>query len=197
MNPLLAFWTAFVLVAFAEVGDKTQVSAIVLASRYRRLPVLFGLMASLSILSLIAVLGGTAIFEIVPAFYVRCAAAFAFVLFALWTFIELWRHEEEERDRISGRRRLKGSMQIFSYVFFVIFIAEFGDKTQLATIVLSSSLSEPFFIFLGAVAAFFVVDAPCIYIGKKIAERVNVKYIKIASAVTFLVMGIFFLLELL
>ena len=198
MDPLLAFWTSFIVIALAEVGDKTQLLAIILSTKYGRLPVLLGLMMALSLLSLVAVLCGTIIFDIVPLVYVKILAAISFIVFAAWTFIEKDRGEDEgEVERAENDRKYKRTARVFSYVFGLVFVAEFGDKTQLSTIVLSSTLHEPLWIFLGAVLAFFVVDAPCVLLGKKIAERVNVRHIKIVSGIVFFALGTYFLLEVL
>jgi putative Ca2+/H+ antiporter (TMEM165/GDT1 family) len=141
-------------------------------------------------LSLLAVLCGAVIFDIIPILYVRVAAAIAFIIFGVWTLCS-----KEEDDTKVGKKKIGKSLTIIAYVFWLITVAEFGDKTQLATIVLASSLQEPLFIFLGAVAAFFVVDAPGIYFGKKISEKVPVKYIKAISGILFLVLGVYFILE--
>ena len=196
MDPFVAFWTTFTVIALAELGDKTQLLTIVLASRYRRLPVLLGVIASLSLLSLVAVLGGSVIFRYVPVSIVRALAGVSFIIFAFWTLLEKETDVEKDGACLTGSsKKAKTSLIIFSYCFCLMFVAEFGDKTQLATIVLASGMYEPVSIFLGAVLAFVVVDAPCVYAGKKLSEKVKIRHIKLGSAVLFLILGIFFIAE--
>jgi len=194
---LESFLAAFLVIALAELGDKTQIMTISLACRYPRLPVLVGVLSGLAFLSALAVVIGAVLFQFVPIVYVRSAAAIAFIAFGIWTFIEKEEKLEDKECSSSIQDEKKRFLKIFSKCFLIISSAEFGDKTQLSVIALSASLSEPLAIFLGAVFAFFIVNAPGVFLGKKIAELIPIKYIKIASGILFISLGIFFILEVL
>ncbi len=191
-----AFLSTLVVVALAELGDKTQIMTISLACRYRRLPVLAGVISGLAFLSALAVVIGTVLFEFVPIAYVRGAAAIAFIAFGIWTFIEKEEKLEECKLEVDKARNMKIALSTFAKCFTIISAAEFGDKTQLTVIALSASLDEPFAIFIAATLAFIIVDAPGVFLGKKIAQKIPIKYVKLGSGALFIGLGIIFILDL-
>lgn len=192
-----SFWTTFLVIALAELGDKTQIMTISLACRYPRLPVLVGVISGLAFLSALAVAIGAVLFQFVPIVYVRAVAAIVFIAFGIWTFVEKEEKLKEEECNLSIKEDKRRFLKIFSKCFLMISSAEFGDKTQLSVIALSASMAEPLAIFFGAVFAFFVINAPGVFLGKKLAEIVPIKYVKIASGILFIGLGIFFILEIL
>lgn len=197
MEFLVAFASAFAVIALAELGDKTQILAITLSSKYRRIPVLLGLMSALMFLTLIAVLGGTAIYTFVSPFYVRALAIIVFLAFGIYTITDFLKNRGTEEAETINDRKMKTAPRIFAYAFLMILMAEFGDKTQLMAIVLTSAYSQPVAVFFGASLAFLAVDGPCVVAGSYLGKKIKLSYIKLVSGIIFIAIGIYYLIEML
>ena len=137
--------TTFLLVALAEFGDKSQLVCMTLAARHRGLPVVIGAIAAFAILNLLAVLFGAAVAAWLPEWMVIVAVA---VLFARFGISALRYKEEEDDDEVEE----KPGHGIVATTFLLIFVAEFGDKTQLAVAGLGST-GEPSAVWAGATLA--------------------------------------------
>ena len=122
----------FLLIALAEFGDKSQLVCMTLAARHRGLPVVLGAVAAFAILNLLAVLFGAAIAAWLPEWVVTAAVALLFAVFG----ISALRYEEEDGDEEIAEKPGYG---IFASTFLMIFLAEFGDKTQIAVAGLGST----------------------------------------------------------
>ena len=127
-----SYLTSLGFVALAEMGDKTQLLAMAFASRYRWQTVMWAVFLATALNHLLAVLAGKYLAVFVPMRYVQVAASLSFILFGLWTL---------KGDRIEGADVRAGSNPLWT-VAIAFFIAEMGDKTQLATMALATRFAS-------------------------------------------------------
>ena len=180
---LRAAGTTFLVVAFAEIGDKSQLVCMTLAARHRGLPVVIGATAAFAVLNLLAVLFGAAVAAWLPEWLVTLAVA---VLFAGFGISALRYTEDDEDDEVEE----KPGHGIVATTFLLIFLAEFGDKTQIAVAGLGST-SEPSAVWAGATAALAVTSILGVLAGRKLLKRLPLKWIHRISGVLFLLLAIF------
>lgn len=175
--------SSFVLLFLAEMGDKTQLMAMTLAHRYRPLPVIGGVFAAFLALNVLAVLVGETLFQFVPRDVILFAAGTLFVFFA----VRLWRDAARNEETSAGPT---GGQGAFISSFALIFVAELGDKTQLAMIALVAGTGDPWAVFVGGTAALWTVSLIGIALGTTLLKRVPGTLVHRAAALLFLVFGI-------
>ena len=180
---LSAAGTTFLLVAFAEIGDKSQLVCMTLAARHRGLPIVIGAVAAFAILNLLAVLFGAAVAAWLPEWLVTLAVAVLFAVFG----VSALRYQEEDEDEHVEEAPGHG---IVATTFLLIFLAEFGDKTQLAVAGLGST-SEPSAVWAGATLALATTSALGVFAGRKLLNRLPLLWIHRISGVFFLLLAIF------
>jgi len=175
--------TTFLLVAFAEIGDKSQLVCMTLAARHRGLPVVIGAVAAFAVLNLLAVLFGAAVAAWLPEWMVTLAVAALFAGFG----ISALRYSDEDGDEDIEEKPGHG---IVATTFLLIFLAEFGDKTQIAVAGLGST-SEPSAVWAGATVALAMTSILGVVAGRKLLNRLPLKWIHRISGVFFLLLAIF------
>jgi Ca2+/H+ antiporter, TMEM165/GDT1 family len=175
--------TTFFLVAFAEIGDKSQLVCMTLAARHRGLPVIIGAIAAFAVLNLLAVLFGAAVAAWLPDWLVILAVAVLFAGFG----ISALRYTEKDGDEDIEEKPGHG---IVATTFLLIFLAEFGDKTQLAVAGMGST-SAPSAVWTGATAALAVTSILGVLAGRKLLNRLPLKWIHRISGIFFLLLAIF------
>ena len=175
--------TTFLLVAFAEIGDKSQLVCMTLAARHRGLPVVIGAVAAFAVLNLLAVLFGAAVAAWLPEWMVTLAVAALFAGFG----ISALRYTDEDGDEDIEEKPGHG---IVATTFLLIFLAEFGDKTQIAVAGLGST-SEPSAVWAGATVALAMTSILGVLAGRKLLNRLPLKWIHRISGVFFLLLAIF------
>ena len=180
---LSAAGTTFLLVAFAEIGDKSQLVCMTLAARHRGLPVVIGATAAFAVLNLLAVLFGAAVAAWLPEWLVTLAVAVLFAGFG----ISALRYSEDDEDNEVEEKPGHG---IVATTFLLIFLAEFGDKTQIAVAGLGST-SEPSAVWAGATVALALTSLLGVLAGRKLLNRLPLKWIHRISGVFFLLLAIF------
>ena len=180
---LSAAGTTFLVVAFAEIGDKSQLVCMTLAARHRGLPVVIGATAAFAVLNLLAVLFGAAVAAWLPEWLVTLAVV---VLFAGFGISALRYTEDDEDDEVEE----KPGQGIVGTTFLLIFLAEFGDKTQIAVAGLGST-SEPSAVWSGATVALAMTSLLGVLAGRKLLNRLPLKWIHWISGVFFLLLAIF------
>lgn len=180
--------TTFLLVGLAEFGDKSQLVCMTLAARHRGLPVMVGAVAAFAILNLLAVLFGAAVAAWLPEWLVTLAVAALFAVFG----VSALRYQDEEDDENVEEAPGHG---IVATTFLLIFLAEFGDKTQLAVAGLGST-GEPSAVWAGATAALAVTSALGVFAGRKLLNHLPLKWIHRISGVFFLLLAVFALTRL-
>lgn len=186
---LTAAGTTFLLVAFAEIGDKSQLVCMTLAARHRALPVVIGAVTAFAFLNALAVLFGAAIAAWLPAWLVALAVALLFGAFG----INALRYTDDEDDDDIEEKPGHG---IVATTFLLIFLAEFGDKTQLAVAGMGST-SEPYAVWAGSTAALTLTSLLGVYAGRRLLKRLPLKWIHRVSGVFFLLLAAFALTRLL
>ncbi len=177
----------FLLIALAEFGDKSQLVCMTLAARHRGLPVVLGAVTAFAILNLLAVLFGAAVAAWLPEWVVTAAVA---VLFA-WFGIAALRFEEDEDEEIEE----KPGHGVFATTFLMIFLAEFGDKTQIAVAGMGST-AEPTATWAGATLALATTSVLGVYAGRKLLNRLPLTWIHRISGVFFLLLALLAILRL-
>ncbi|MDW7731646.1 MAG: TMEM165/GDT1 family protein [Methanolobus sp.] len=175
----------FLLVGFAELGDKTQLAVLILSTKTRQyLSLLAGVMLAFIVTDGLAILLGSFITEIVPMDYVRIGAGLIFILFGVLTLVK--REKEDEEDSYE----LKSP---FMSGFGLILVAEMGDKTQLASALFATQYN-PLFVFIGVIMSLFVLSATAVFLGKFIMGRINKRTISLVAGILFILIGVSFLL---
>ena len=175
--------TSFALIAAAEIGDKSQLVCMVLASRHRAMPVLLGAVFAFVFLNTLAVVFGVAIAGWLPAHIVAAIVAFLFAAFGIHSLRVETEDENEEVREKSGRG-------IFFTTFLLITVAEFGDKTQLAVVALSSTVA-PVAVWFGSTAALATLSALGILAGRTVLQKVPLVLLHKISGTIFLMLAVF------
>ena len=173
------------LVFVAELPDKTALAALVLATRHKALPVFVGSAAALAVQSLVAVAAGQ-LLTLLPARIVHVTAGVVFIVSAILMWI---RHEEADGEGVD-EAKLKGFRATTWTVFVVVFIAEWGDLTQLATAALAARYAAPVAVFVGATAALWSVAGIAAFVGNKAGKLLSANATQRVAAVLFVVVGI-------
>ena len=174
----LAFVTAFVVVLAVELPDKTLVATLVLTTRYRPLPVFVGVSVAFAVQCVIAVAFGAAL-TLLPG---RVVAAVVAVLFGIGAILLLRegfsRPDEELEDAVRGGPAAVSFRRSALTSFGVLFAAEWGDASQLATAGLTARFDAPVFVGLGAWLALVGVGGIAVLLGRKIRERLRPQLIQ-------------------
>ena len=175
--------TSFALIAAAEIGDKSQLVCMTLASRHRALPVLLGAIAAFALLNTLAVVFGVAIASWLPDIIVAATVAFLFAAFGIHSL----RIQEDEDDE---EVKEKSGHSIFFTTFLLITIAEFGDKTQLAVVALSST-AAPLAVWMGSTFALGAISALGVLAGRTVLQKFSLVWLHKISGIIFLVLSAF------
>jgi len=182
---MTAFFTSLIFVVLAEMGDRTQLLAICFASRYRWQTVIWGVFLATALNHLFAVLLGNYLTTIFPMSYIKIAAALGFIVFGLWTI---------KGDKLTCENQ-KQRFNPFWTVFIAFFIAETGDKTQLATIALAADYNVLIPVWTGTTIGMVIANAFGIVVGIVMGKRMPEKTIKWVAAIIFIAFGLLGLYE--
>lgn len=177
---MTAFVTALTFVVLAEVGDKTQLLAMAFAMRFRWQTVMWGVLAATLVNHLAAVAAGAYLSSLVPMSYVNIAASASFILFGLWTI---------RGDKLEGEEKREG-VSPFWTVAAAFFLAEMGDKTQLATIALAAQFQTILPVWLGTTLGMMIADGFGIVVGIVLGKKIPEKTIKYFAAALFILFGV-------
>jgi putative Ca2+/H+ antiporter (TMEM165/GDT1 family) len=183
---------AFILVLPVELPDKTLFATLVLATRFAPLPVFVGVGAAFGLQVAIAVTAGS-LLSLLPQAVVTGVVAALFLVGA----IILWRSansgaEDEELDETPAHPSF---LKAAAISFGVLFAAEWGDLSQLATAGLAARYDAPVSVFIGAWAALLVVSGLAVFLGRKLADRLPIPLIRRTAAVLFLLFAVFAVVE--
>ncbi len=176
------FIKAFVLIFFAEMGDKSQLIAMTFATKYKLKTVLIGIFIGTAINHIIAVAIGVFLSQVIPIAMVQVSASLFFLIFGLLTL----RDEPEASDNQEKNFNIHPVIMIAT----VFFIGELGDKTQLTTIALASDSLSPLITLSGTILGMFVTSMIGILIGYKFGKNIPEFTIKILSASIFIIFGL-------
>jgi len=185
---IVALLSSFLLVALAEMGDKTQLVALSMASRYRRpWAVLLGILVATTVNHALASSVGVWASTRVPATVVQWALVLGFIGFGVWTLFP-------DSSVELARRPAWGPLVTTAVVFF---LAEMGDKTQLATVALAARFGSPAVVTAGTTLGMLAADALAVFAGSYLATRLPMVWIRRAAAALFFVFGLAIILQLL
>jgi putative Ca2+/H+ antiporter (TMEM165/GDT1 family) len=191
MASLFAALSVFAVIFVAELPDKTALTTFVLATRHKPMPVFVGAAGALAIQSLVAVLAGQLLSRLPP----RAVHVGAGVLF-LVTAVLLWRQAEEAE--VHEKNAPKASFWKTAWVVFgVVFLAEWGDLTQLATAAMAAHYRSPVAVFVGATSALWAVVGIAAFAGSHAGRLLPPRTTKRVAAGIFLVVGVAFIAGLL
>ena len=170
------------VIALAEVGDKTQLLAFLLAARYKKpLPIIAGIfVATLINHALAGALGGW-LTSAVDQRILRWVLGLSFVAMGIWT---LKPDRIDERDTHVARR-----FGVFGATTIAFFLAEMGDKTQLATIAMAAHYSAPVTVALATTAGMMIANVPAVYAGEKLASKIPMRLVHLIAAAIFAALG--------
>jgi Ca2+/H+ antiporter, TMEM165/GDT1 family len=174
--------TSYALIAAAEIGDKSQLVCMTLASKHRAMPILLGAIAAFAFLNSLAVIFGVAIASWLPDYMVAAAVAVLFAGFGLHSLQIIDEADDEEIKEKSGHG-------IFFTTFLLITLAEFGDKTQLAVVALSSA-AVPAAVWLGSTLALASTSALGIWAGRTILQKIPLVWLHKVSGLIFLILAV-------
>lgn len=182
---MTAFLASLAFVVLAEMGDKTQLLAMAFACRFRWQTVMWGVFVATVLNHLFAVLVGNYLTALIPLQVIQVGAALSFVLFGLWTIRGDELGDEARQDRFSP----------FWTVTIAFFIAEMGDKTQLATVALAAKYQAILPVWLGTTFGMMIADGIGIIFGIVLGKRIPERTMKWVAAVLFIGFGLWGLYE--
>ena len=176
-----AFLVSTGLVALAEMGDKTQLLSLVLAARFRRpWPIVLGiLVATVANHALAAAVGGWLAHEIGP-YWMRIAIGVGFLAMAAWTLVP---------DRLEDEVKT-GRFGVFLATCVAFFLAEMGDKTQVATVALAARYATFATVVLGTTVGMMLANVPVVFVGERLCARLPLKLLRRLAAAAFAALGV-------
>lgn len=176
---MTAFINSFLLVVVGEMGDKTQLLAMGMASKFKASQVMIGVLVATVLNHALAVLVGSYLSSIIPLGVISIVAGVSFLVFGLWTI----RGDTDDRsDKVSRF----GPILTVGIAFF---LAEMGDKTQLMTITLGAEYHQPIYILMGTTLGMVVADSLGVFFGSWICKYLSQRYIKWIAGMVFLIFG--------
>jgi len=172
---------SFSMVAIAEIGDKTQLLSILLAARFRSFwPIIMGVLVATLINHALVAWLGSHMASMVSADWIQLATSLLFIAVAFWTLIP-----DKEPDVKTG-----SSNGAFITSCIAFFIAEMGDKTQLATLTLGAQYSNTVMVILGTTIGMLAANIPAVLFGETLLKKIPLKMVRVIACMIFLAFGI-------
>ena len=182
-----ALLTSTLLVAIAEIGDKTQLLAIVLATRFRKpWPIILGILAATLANHALAAFAGQFAAGLLDGPWFRIAVAVSFIVMGLWTLVPD-KLDEDEQPRAHGG--------VFVTTLVAFFLVEMGDKTQLATVALGAQYGNLAAVVAGTTLGMMIANVPAVLLGNALVQRISLRAVRIAAAASFVAVGVWMLAE--
>lgn len=182
-----AFFTSTAVVALAEIGDKTQLLAILLAARFRKpMPIIWGILIATIANHALAALVGVKAASLLDSEIFRYGIGIAFVAMAAWTLIP---------DKFGDDDVPKERSGAFLTTLVAFFFVEMGDKTQVATIALGAQYQDLLWVTAGTTLGMMLANVPAIFLGQKLLQHVDMNKVRMVAASLFLVIGLWVLAE--
>jgi putative Ca2+/H+ antiporter (TMEM165/GDT1 family) len=183
---------AFVLILPVELPDKTLFATLVLATRFKPWPVFVGVGLAFAVQSLVAVTAGS-LLGLLPHYVVTAVVALLFLIGA----VVLWRSARSgpEEEELGDTPEHPPFWRAAALSFGVLFAAEWGDFSQLATAALAARYDAPVSVFVGSLAALLVVSALAVLLGRKLADRLPIALIRRVAAALFLAFAVVAVVE--
>lgn len=173
------------IVALAEMGDKTQLLALLLSARFRKpIPILIAILLATLINHGISAVLGQWITTVLSTEILVWVLAVGFIGMAFWMLIP------DELDDETASINKWQKFGVFGATFILFFLAEIGDKTQIATVALAARYDSIFWVMLGTTLGMMITNAPAVFIGNKLAERLSIALIHKIGAAIFFIVGV-------
>lgn len=175
--------TSTAVVTLAEIGDKTQLLAFLLAARFKRpLPIVLGiLVATILNHGLAGALGAWVTATLSPEI-LRWVLGLSFLAMAIWTLIP--DEIEDEETQIAAR------FGVFGATLITFFLAEMGDKTQVATVAMAAHYADPLLVVAGTTLGMLIADVPAVFLGDRFSARVPMRLVHGIAAAIFAALGV-------
>lgn len=171
------------VVALAEIGDKTQLLAFILAARFKKpVPIILGILVATLINHGLAGALGAWITSAVTPEILRWVLGLSFIGMAIWTMIP--DKIEEEETKVAQK------FGVFGATLITFFLAEMGDKTQIATVAMAAHYAAPLLVVIGTTLGMLIADVPAVLIGDKLANKIPMKLVHSIAAAIFAILGI-------
>ena len=182
-----AIFTSTLIVALAEIGDKTQLLAIVLATRLKKpMPIIFGILVATLANHFLAALLGSKVASVLDSDMFRYAVGASFVAMAAWTLVP----DTLDDDDGAPKHERFGAFMATLIAFFLV---EMGDKTQVATIALGARFHDVVLVTIGTTLGMMIANVPAVYLGHMVHERVPLNVVRMIAASLFLLIGLWVL----
>ena len=176
------------VVALAEIGDKTQLLAFILAARFKKpIPIITGILVATLVNHGLAGALGAWITSVLSPDIMRWVLGASFMAMAIWTLIP--DKIEEEETQVAKH------LGVFGATLVTFFFAEMGDKTQIATIALAAHYGMPVVVIAGTTLGMLLADFPAVFVGNRFSAKIPLKLVHSVSAVIFAVMGLLALFQ--
>jgi putative Ca2+/H+ antiporter (TMEM165/GDT1 family) len=182
-----AFLVSTGVVALAEIGDKTQLLALVLAARFRKpWPIILGILVATLLNHALAGAAGAWIANLVGPAAMRWILGLGFIAMAAWTLVP--DEFDEEKDGAAGR------FGVFGTTLVAFFVVEMGDKTQIATVALAAKYGSLAAVVSGTTLGMLLANVPAVLLGEVAAKKLPMRLVHGIAAAIFLVLGVSVLL---
>ncbi|HLU92240.1 MAG TPA: TMEM165/GDT1 family protein [Pedomonas sp.] len=182
-----AFITSTAVVALAEVGDKTQLLALVLATRFKRpWPIVAGIFVATLVNHFLAALVGAEAAFLLDSQWFRYLIALSFIGMAIWTLVP---------DKLDDVNQTPSRYGAFLTTLVAFFLVEMGDKTQIATVALGARFHDALTVTLGTTIGMMIANAPAVFLGNGLMKRVPVDVVRKIAALLFLIIGLWLLAQ--
>jgi Ca2+/H+ antiporter, TMEM165/GDT1 family len=179
---LEAFLVSAGVVALAEIGDKTQLLAFILAARFRKpVPIILGILAATLANHALAGAVGSWIAHLLGPTALRVALGVSFLAMAAWTLIP---------DRLDESQAKLPRAGVFVTTMIAFFAAEMGDKTQIATVALTAEYRAFAAVVAGTTLGMMIANVPAVLVGGRLAHRLPVRLVHVIAAAIFAILGI-------
>jgi Ca2+/H+ antiporter, TMEM165/GDT1 family len=181
-----AFFVSTGVVALAEIGDKTQLLALVLAAKFRKpWPIVFGILAATLVNHALAGAVGAWIANAIGPVWMRWLLGVSFIAMAAWTLVP---DKFEDQDAAPPR------FGVFLTTVFAFFIVEMGDKTQIATVALAAKYPSLISVVAGTTLGMMLANVPAVLLGDVAAKKLPLKLVRSIAAAIFLALGLLVLI---
>lgn len=177
-----AFLVSTGIVALAEIGDKTQLLAFLLAAKFRRpVPIVLGILVATLANHAFAGAVGTWITTLMSPQALRWVLGISFIGMAVWTLIP---------DKLDDEDAKLAKMGVFGTTLVAFFLAEMGDKTQIATVALAAQFQSLALVVAGTTLGMMIANVPAVLLGDRAAHRIPVRLVHGVAAVLFAILGV-------
>lgn len=182
-----SFFISTGVVALAEMGDKTQLLAFLLAARFKKpLPIILGILCATVVNHGLAGITGLWVAAHVSTEILHWMLGLSFIAMAIWTLIP----DKIEEEEMQAAKHLG----VFGATLATFFLAEMGDKTQVATVMLAAHYANLWVVVAGTTLGMLMADVPAVFIGDKLADKIPMKLVHSMAAAIFVLLGAMVLL---